>query len=122
MIFPQCRYVGLNNAFLKNGHPITDIIHSATQYMLIFDKPDQCKILEIGSSGDGVLFKDVTKIKMIADSDRTLVYEGQVDLFNRASIVRKACQLCNDRINTIVFRGFDNHVTFVQDPSLEILR
>lgn len=121
MIFPQCKYVGVNNAFLLNGHPITDIIHSATQYMIIFDGPERCKVLEIGSSGNGALLKDIVNVKMIADSDRALVYEGQVDLFNRASILHKACQLCDDRINTIVFRGFDNHVTFVQDPSLEEL-
>jgi len=90
--------------------------------MLIFNGPGLCEVHGISSSGEGPLLKSLTAVKKIAEADQTIVYDGQVDLFNRADLIKKACKMCNGHVNTVVFQGFDHHYTFVQDPSLDELR
>ncbi len=61
-------------------------------------------------------------MKKIAGAGQTLVYDGQVDITNRADLIRKAAGACHGKIDTVVFRGVDRHYTFVHKPSLEELR
>ncbi|HMK46974.1 MAG TPA: hypothetical protein VK436_10145 [Methanocella sp.] len=118
MIFPQCRFVGVNAGFLKNGRPSTDLIHAATQYVIVPGEPGIFEIYEISSPGTGAMLKEIGAVKKIATAGHTVIYEGQVDLYNRAAVVHKALQLCREPVNTVVFQGFDQHYSFVQDPSL----
>lgn len=122
MIFPLCKSVGVNDSFLKNGYPSTDVIYFATQYVLVFDAPRRCEVYEVESSmREDAFLKNLTAVKKIAAVDRTLVYEVAVDLHNRAGLVEIACRLCKGGVNTVVFKGDDQHMTFVQDPSLKEL-
>lgn len=119
MLFPQPRLVGVNAGFLKNGQPSTDLIHAATQYVIVLAEPGRGEVYEITSSGTGPMLKGLTAAKKIACVSQTLVYEGQVDLYNRTALLRRACEACQRPVNTVIFQGFDQHYTFVQDPSLE---
>lgn len=121
MIFPQCKTVGINPGFLRNGYPSTDLIYFATRYVLVFDSPGRCEIYEISSIGDGEFLKCIVAVKKIAGADSTFVYPEPVDLHDRAKIIQKACQLCKGTITTVVFLGDDQYMTFVKEPDPEAL-
>jgi hypothetical protein len=89
--------------------------------VLIFDAPDSCSVYDVASEGEGFIRRS-KGVKKIAGADQTLVYDRQVDITNRADLIRKTAALCKGKINTVVFQGVDRHYTFVHEPSLEELR
>jgi hypothetical protein len=98
-----------------------DAVYFSSQYMLIFDAQGGCEIFEVASEGEGFIRRS-KGVKKIAGAGQTVVYDGQVDITNRADLVRKAMTVCHGKIDTVVFRGVDRHYTFVHKPSLEELR
>lgn len=123
MIFPLCQNVGVNNAFFREGRPSTDLIYFTTRFVLVFDGPGQCGIYEIESTprDDSTFMRNLAAVRQISDPGRTLVYGQAVDLDDRPGLVRTACRLCKGGIDTVVFAGIDQHLTFVHEPSLEAL-
>lgn len=120
MIFPLCKAVGVNDGFLRKGHPATGVVYCDTRYMLVFDGPARCEVYEVESVPleDSVYLRTITAVRLLSGADRTLVYGTPVDLCDRAGLVRKACELCRDGVDAVVFEGEDRHVTFVCQPSL----
>jgi hypothetical protein len=122
MIFPShCRLIGVEKKYLKERYRPDDAIYFSSQYLLIFESPDRCEVYAVESDGQGFI-KRATSVSKIATADQTLVYEGLVDITNRADLVRRAAAVCRGGVNTVVFTGVDRHYTFVQDPSLHALR
>ena len=120
MIFPtHCRFIGSINKYKRPDYKPEDIIYFSSQYMLVFEAPDRCEVYEVKSSGDGTFLKTKTAVSMIAGADNTLVYATLVDISNRANLVKRASQVCKGNINTVVFKGIDQHMTFVHEPSME---
>ncbi|OPY28371.1 MAG: hypothetical protein A4E28_01592 [Methanocella sp. PtaU1.Bin125] len=122
MIFPShCRFVGVVSKHLRPDYRPDDAVYFSSQYVLIFEAPDRCAVYEVASGGEGFIRRS-QGVKMIADVDQTVLYDGQVDITNRADLIRKASALCKGKINTVVFQGIDRHYTFVYEPSPEALR
>lgn len=121
MIFPShCRFIGVMKKYLMEHYQQGDVIYFSSQYMLVFDAPDSCDIYEAESDGQGFI-KKLKEVRKIAGADQTCIYQGEVDITNRADLIRKAAASCSGKINTVVFMGVDRHYTFVQDPSLDDL-
>ncbi len=98
-----------------------DAVYFSSEYLLVFYDAGRCEIYEMTSKGEGFIRKKKT-VKKIAGASQTMFYEGQMDITNRADLIRKAKAACHGKINTVVFRGVDRHYTFVQNPSLDGLR
>jgi len=60
-------------------------------------------------------------LRKIADARETLVYGPPMDITNRAHMIKKAAELCNNNITTVVFRGVDRHYNFVHRPDTSVL-
>jgi hypothetical protein len=122
MIFPaHCRFIGVVSKHHRPDYRQNDAIYFSSQYVLIFDAPDSCSVYDVASEGEGFIRRS-KGVKKIAGADQTLVYDRQVDITNRADLIRKATALSKGKINTVVFQGVDRHYTFVHEPSLEELR
>ena len=72
---------------------------------------------EIETVGTG-FFRDVSSSKKIASVDETIIYDGEVDLTDRTMLIETADDYCDSKINTVIFRGVDKHITFVHKPDL----
>jgi hypothetical protein len=122
MIFPShCRLIGVIDRRDRPDYRPDDAIYFSSEYMLIFDAAGGCEILEITSEGEGFIRRSAG-VKKIAGADRTMIYDGPVDITNRADLMRKAKAACHGKVDTVVFRGVDRHYTFVQAPSLDTLK
>jgi hypothetical protein len=122
MIFPShCKFIGVVDKRERPDYRPDDAIYFSSQYVLMFDPAGKCEIYEVTSEGEGFIRKK-KGVKKIAGAGETMLYEGQVDITNRADLIRKAKASCHGKINTVVFRGVDRHYTFVKDPSPDSLR
>ena len=122
MIFPShCKLIGVVDRRDRPDYRPDDAVYFSSQYMLIFDASGGCEIYEVASEGEGFI-RDMKSVKKIAGTGQTLVYGSQVDITNRADLIRRAEASCRGKIDTVVFRGVDRHYTFVHQPSLETLR
>ncbi|MCD1295688.1 hypothetical protein CUJ83_11835 [Methanocella sp. CWC-04] len=120
MIFPEhCKFIGAINKYLRKEYSPEDIIYFSSKYVLVFEAPDRCEVYEVRSEGEGTFLKKKKEAKKIAGINETLVYDRPVDLSNRANLIRIASRLCDDRVNTVVFRGIDQHLNFVHSPSTD---
>ncbi len=121
MIFPShCRLVGVVDKYARKGYRPEDAVYFSSQYLLVFEAPDRCEAYEVQSEGNG-LMRAVKNVRRIAGMDETLVFGQDVDIANRADLIKKAAKLCRDGINTVVFRGVDRHYNFVHMPDLSAL-
>jgi hypothetical protein len=122
MIFPsQCKFIGVVDKRDRPDYKPEDVVYFSSQYMLIFDDQGGCEIWEVVSEGEGFIRKK-SSVKKIAAASQTMIYDGQVDITNRADLIRKAKAASHGKIDTVVFRGVDRHYTFVHQPSLDTLR
>ncbi|HTX44590.1 MAG TPA: hypothetical protein VMC61_07640 [Methanocella sp.] len=116
MIFPShCRLIGVVDEYAREGYRPDERIYFSSQYVLVFKAPDKCEAYEVTSDGEGFL-RNKKGIRKISGPEETLVYGGTMDITNRAHMIKKAAELCNDNISTVVFRGVDKHYNFVHEP------
>jgi hypothetical protein len=121
MIFPShCRLIGVVDEYARKGYRPDDRVYFSSQYMLIFKAPDKCEAYEVASDGEGFM-RDKNSARKISGPEDTLVYGDPTDITNRAHLIKKAAELCNDKISTVVFRGVDKHYNFVHKPDLSAL-
>ncbi|AFD00308.1 hypothetical protein Mtc_1556 [Methanocella conradii HZ254] len=121
MIFPShCRLVGVVDKYARKDYRPEDAVYFSTQYLLIFDAPDRCEVYEVQGEGEDIMRRR-GHARKISEADETLVFEQQVDITNRADLIKKAAKLCKNGINTVVFRGVDKHYNFVHKPDLSAL-
>lgn len=114
MIFPEdYKMIGV-----KDKERPGEQIYFSTQYMLFTDGP---ALYSVSSKGTGFM-RTVEKMELIAEGPQIAKYPNQVDTRNRARLIELASSICSGTVNTVIFQGPDEHITFVHDPDLtEIL-
>ncbi|UEC42495.1 MAG: hypothetical protein METHAR1v1_650010 [Methanothrix sp.] len=110
MIFPaDYKYVGVADE-ARPGDPI----YFSTRYLIHF--ADEVVIYEVEQyPGEGFMRRSVS-MEPIAGGSEILVYPEKVDTRNRTGLIELASSLCQGPVNTVIFKGGDEHVTFVHDP------
>ena len=114
MIFPDhCKVVGVAST---NSHEeiIGTSIYFLTEYVLQF-VDDSCMIFKVENEGEGFIRK-ITKVELIASCEETTIWDDIVDLSNRKDLIKIAGDIVNDQITTVVFKGYDMHYSFVNNP------
>ena len=113
MIFPEhCKYVAV---FDSDDHDLSKI-YFLTKYA-IFLNNNSCDVYKIETKGTGFI-RDVLAKEKISSEHETVIYEKEVDLTNRTLLIEKSINICDSKINTVVFRGVDKHITFVKEPDV----
>jgi hypothetical protein len=109
MIFPEeYKFVGIKDRE-RRGEPV----YFATEYLISRDGP---RLYHVTSRGSGFM-KEVVELELIASGQEVLFYPDIVDTRNRTRLIDLADGVCRGtRANTVVFRGLDEHITFVKDP------
>lgn len=120
MIFPEeYKFVGIKDRDRRG-----ESVYFATEYLISRDGPG---LYHVKSRGSGFM-REVIELEPIASGQELMFYPGIVDTRNRALLIELADGVCRSgRANTVVFRGLDEHITFVKDPdptqvlSIEVL-
>jgi len=110
LIFPaDYKYVGAADE-ARPGDPI----YFSTRYLIVFG--DEVVIYEVESEpGEGFMRK-VVSMEPMAIGGEILVYPEKVDTRNRTKLIDLATALCQGAVNTVIFKGADEHLTFVHQP------
>ena len=111
MIFPEeYKFVGIKDQE-RRGEPV----YFATEYLISRDGP---ALYHVKSQGSGFM-RDVKELEPISFGREIRFYPDIVDTRNRAQLIELADKVCRStEANTVVFRGLDEHITFVKDPDL----
>ena len=87
----------------------------------MFIEDNSCEVYRIKTTGTGFI-RNVTMLIKMASVDETIVYNTEIDLTNRTLLIEMASDFCNSKINTVVFRGPDKHMTFVHKPDCSVIK
>ena len=110
MIFPEdYKYVGAASE-ARPGDPI----YFSTRYLIHFG--DEITIYEVETEPGKGFMRAVGSMEPIASGGAIRVYPEKIDTRNRAMLIELASSLCRGRVNTVIFRGPDEHLTFVHEP------
>jgi hypothetical protein len=109
MIFPEeYKFVGIKDRE-RRGEPV----YFATEYLISRDGPG---LYHVKSCGTGFM-REVVELEPISFGQEIMFYPDIVDTRNRACLIELAEGVCRSgKVNTVVFRGLDEHITFVKDP------
>ncbi|MHC1632031.1 MAG: DUF7714 family protein [Methanotrichaceae archaeon] len=111
MIFPgDYRFVGTALEF-RSGDPI----YFSTQYLIYYG--DEITVYRVETEPGKGFVRSAKSLETIARGDEVLEYPENVDTRNRTYLIELAYELCTSDVNTVIFRGPDEHVTFVHDPN-----
>ncbi|NMB85631.1 MAG: hypothetical protein A4E44_01477 [Methanosaeta sp. PtaB.Bin018] len=109
MIFPE----DYKSVGIKDQERLGEPIYFATEYLINRDGP---RLYRVQSRGKGFM-RQLESLELIASGTEIVFYPGKVDTRNRAKMIDLAADVCRSRgANTVVFKGPDEHVTFVKDP------
>ncbi|WP_445475036.1 DUF7714 family protein [Methanococcoides methylutens] len=124
MIFPdEYKCVGVTGIHPDDAEE--NIIYFLSEYMIVEDSVGdddvEYSIYHVTKQGDDLL-REVEKLDLVASKEQVIKYDQKLNIKDRALLIETAADLCKDGVNTVIFTGVDNHVTFVHEPSLsEIL-
>jgi hypothetical protein len=109
MIFPEdYKQVGI-----KDDERRGDKIYFSTQFLISRDGP---RLYRVQSRGEGFM-REAEELELIAEGKDLFFYPTVLDTRNRALLIELADEVCRGKeANTVVFRGPDEHITFVKDP------
>ena len=121
MIFPkEYKYIGVSN-HLKLGNNINNI-YFLSKYVIemnINNKNEiNYRIIKVTHEGKDILRK-IKKKKIIAENKDIYYFNKKICLTNRKLLIlisKRLCDLYNK--NTVIFIGYDNHITFVHEPDI----
>lgn len=117
MIFPdEYKYVGITDTPPEDTKD--DTIYFLTEYLLVEQLNGRCKqfsLYHIKKSGEG-LFRKVESFEKLASGNQIIEYDKILNIKNRSHLIETATKLCKGEINTVIFTGIDNHITFVHEP------
>jgi len=112
LIFPEdYKYVGAASE-ARPGDPI----YFSTRFLIHFG--DEITIYAVEAEDGTGFMRPVRSMEPIASGGAIRVYPEKVDTRNRALLIELASLLCEGRVNTVIFRGPDEHLTFVHQPDL----
>lgn len=110
MIFPaDYRYVGAADE-ARPGDPI----YFSTRYLIYFG--DEVVIYEVEPQSGKGFMRMVRSMRPIAGGSEILVYPEKVDTRDRTRLIELATALCQGAVNTVIYQGSDEHLTFVHQP------
>lgn len=120
MIFPdEYKCVGVTGISPAEVHE--DIIYFLSDYMIVEDQISDSNIeysvYRVNKKGTDLL-REIESIELIASKGHVIKYERQLNIKDRTLLIDTAVELCKGDVNTVIFTGVDNHVTFVHSPSL----
>jgi hypothetical protein len=112
MIFPEeYKFVGIKDRECRGEQ-----VYFATEYLISRDGP---RLYHVRSRGAGFM-RDVVSLEPIASGKEIVFYPDVVDTRNRTKLIELADGICRGnrdiQANTVVFKGPDEHITFVKDP------
>ncbi|WP_214044343.1 hypothetical protein [Methanomethylovorans sp.] len=119
MIFPEeYKYVGVTKVHPDDAHE--EPVYFLSRYIIV-EQPMGAEqgysIFQIEHTGEELLRK-VTNVKLIASGKQVIRYGKELNIKDRRLLIEKALELCKGDVNTVIFTGFDKHVTFVHDPDI----
>lgn len=121
MIFPlEYKRVG----FTRPVHEDDDRrIYFLSEYMIeerpASDGPSYT-LYKVEKSGDQLL-RDVSSLVKIASDEEVIRYDRELNIKDRALLIRTAQSLCTEKVNTVIFTGIDKHITFVHRPDVHAI-
>lgn len=109
MIFPaHCKEVGY-----ASSQPLGERVYFLSRY-LIRETGGGFEVLAVRTrEGEGGLMRPLDEVRVLAGESETAVWPAAVNLHNRADLVRRAA---GSGKRCTIFRGADEHMTFVLDP------
>lgn len=115
MIFPEdYKYVG-SASEARPGDPI----YFSTKYLIHFG--DEITIYAVEAEPERGFMRPVKSMEQIASGDSILEYQEKIDTRNRTNLIELSHELCKDGVNTVIFQGPDEHLTFVHQPDLSAI-
>jgi len=122
LIFPtDYRYVGVADES-RPGDPI----YFSTRYLIYFG--DEVVIYEVEPQPGEGFMRMVRSMRPIAGGSEILVYPEKVYTRDRTRLIELATALCRGTVNTVIYQGSDEHLTFVhhagpvgRSPTIEVL-
>lgn len=112
MIFPEdYKYVG-TALEARPGDPI----YFSTRYLIHFE--GEITIYGVETEPGKGFMRKVRSMKPIVSGDAILEYPEKIDTRSRANLIELAFSLCKDGVKAVIFKGPDEHVTFVHEPDL----
>lgn len=115
MIFPEdYKYVGAATE-ARPGDPI----YFSTKYLIHFG--DKIAIYQVEAEQGKGFMRPVKSMEPIAGGDEVVEYPEKVDTRNRTKLIELAATLCHGGVNTVIYRGSDEHITFVHQPDLSAI-
>ncbi|MDD1751732.1 MAG: hypothetical protein LUQ38_01410 [Methanotrichaceae archaeon] len=108
MIFPD----DYKSVGVKDREEVEEPVYFSTNYLIIRQGP---KLYRVRSTGQGFM-RETKEFELVASGSQIAKYPDKVDTRNRSMLIELASDLCKNDINTIIFQGPDEHITFVHDP------
>lgn len=119
MIFPEeYKYVGVTRLYPDDAHE--EPVYFLSRYLIVEQLTDighEYSVYRVEHTGEELLRK-VTKVELIASGEQVIKYDKELNIKDRRLLIEKASELCEANVNTVIFTGFDKHVTFVHDPDI----
>jgi len=117
MIFPEhCKYIGTIRGELDESKPF----YFSSRYLLQLH-PAKPVVWELRLAGNGWL-RSLEHAGVLARGDSIAFEEEDMDIFDRAKLIKRASQLCVGSVTTVVFFAPDGHCTFIHQPDKSVLR
>jgi len=115
LIFPEdYKYVGTATE-ARPGDPI----YFSTKYLIHFG--GEITIYAVETEPGKGFMRPVRSMESFASGDEILEYPEKIDTRNRTRLIHLATDLCQESVTTVIFRGPDEHVTFVHRPDLSAI-
>lgn len=89
-------------------------IYFLSKYLIVFASGGYA-IYTVTSKGDG-LFRKVSSLTRIASDEEIMQYDKPINIHNRTMLIKTAHECRTDKVNTVIFKSVDHHLTFVHDP------
>jgi hypothetical protein len=110
LIFPEdYKYVGTATE-ARPGDPI----YFSTKYLIHFG--DEITIYAAEAEPGKGFMRPVKSMEQIAGGEEILEYPEKIDTRNRTNLIELSHELCKEGVTTVIFRGPDEHITFVHEP------
>lgn len=112
MIFPEdYKLVGVTRELRPS-----DPIYFSTEYLIdIGSEPQKTAIYRTSSSGQGFMRRGEA-VEVISSGSEIVWYRDVVDTRNRTNLIDIASRICVGGVKTVIFKGPDEHITFVHEP------
>jgi len=110
MIFPEhCRVVGVSDG----RRPCGDMVYFLTRYLVVLGEDGEIEIYQVETGPGTGYMRPVEEMRHIAGPEDVTVHPEPVNLHNRGRLIELAL---GSPGRCTVFRGHDEHLTFVIDP------